>query len=33
MVAAAQAEAERNHPADVIAVAEDGGWPILTFAT
>jgi glc operon protein GlcG len=29
MVAAAQAEAERNHLAGVIAVVDDGGWPIL----
>jgi glc operon protein GlcG len=29
MVAAAQAEAERQHLAGVIAVADDGGWPIL----
>src|ERR1700674_2945389 len=29
MVAAAQAEAERNHWAGVIAVVDDGGWPIL----
>ena len=29
MVAAAQAEAERNHPAGVIAVVDDGGWSIL----
>ena len=28
MVAAAQAEAERNHWAGVIAVVDDGGWPI-----
>jgi glc operon protein GlcG len=25
----AQAEAERNHVAGVIAVVDDGGWPIL----
>ena len=29
MVAAAQAEAERQHLAGVIAVADDGGWPIF----
>ena len=29
MIAAAQAEAERNHLAGVIAVVDDGGWPIL----
>jgi glc operon protein GlcG len=29
MVAAAQAEAERNHLAGVIAVVDDGGWTIL----
>jgi glc operon protein GlcG len=29
MIAAAQAEAERNHIAGVIAVCDDGGWPIL----
>lgn len=29
MVSAAQAEAERNHLAGVIAVCDDGGWPIL----
>jgi glc operon protein GlcG len=29
MVAAAQAEAERNHLAGVIAVIDDGGWSIL----
>jgi len=29
MVAAAQVEAERNHLAGVIAVCDDGGWPIL----
>ena len=29
MVAAAQAEAERQHLTGVIAVADDGGWPIL----
>jgi glc operon protein GlcG len=29
MIAAAQAEAERNHIAWVIAVCDDGGWPIL----
>jgi glc operon protein GlcG len=29
MVAAAQAEAERKHLAGVIAVVDDGGWPIL----
>jgi glc operon protein GlcG len=29
MVAAAEAEAERNHWATVIAVVDDGGWPIL----
>jgi glc operon protein GlcG len=29
MVEAAQAEAERNHLAGVIAVVDDGGWPIL----
>jgi glc operon protein GlcG len=29
MIAAAQAEAERQHLAGVIAVADDGGWPIL----
>src|SRR5215468_3805456 len=28
MVAAAQAEAERRHLAGVIAVVDDGGWPI-----
>ena len=28
MIAAAQAEAERNHLAGVIAVVDDGGWPI-----
>jgi glc operon protein GlcG len=29
MVAAAQAEAERNHWPGAIAVVDDGGWPIL----
>lgn len=29
MVEAAQAEAQRNHLAGVIAVVDDGGWPIL----
>src|ERR1700740_3701979 len=29
MMAAAQAEAERRHIAGVIAVVDDGGWPIL----
>ena len=29
MVTAAQAEAERNHLAGVIAVVDDGGWPTL----
>jgi glc operon protein GlcG len=29
MIAAAKAEAERNHIAGVIAVVDDGGWPIL----
>jgi glc operon protein GlcG len=29
MVAAAEAQAERNHWAGVIAVVDDGGWPIL----
>jgi glc operon protein GlcG len=29
MVAAAEAEAEREHLAGVIAVVDDGGWPIL----
>ena len=29
MVAAAEAEAERHHLAGVIAVVDDGGWPIL----
>ena len=29
MVAAAQAEAEGRHLAGVIAVVDDGGWPIL----
>ena len=29
MVVAAQSEAERNHLAGVIAVVDDGGWPIL----
>jgi glc operon protein GlcG len=29
MVAAAEAEAERHHLAGVVAVADDGGWPIL----
>jgi glc operon protein GlcG len=29
MVAAAKAEAERHHLAGVIAVVDDGGWPIL----
>jgi glc operon protein GlcG len=29
LVAAAQAEAERSHLAGVIAVVDDGGWPIL----
>jgi glc operon protein GlcG len=29
MVATAQAEAEREHLAGVIAVVDDGGWPIL----
>jgi glc operon protein GlcG len=29
MVAAAEAEAERNHWAGVIAIVDDGGWPIL----
>jgi glc operon protein GlcG len=29
MIAAAQLEAERNHLAGVIAVVDDGGWPIL----
>jgi glc operon protein GlcG len=30
MVAAAEAEAQRNNWAGVIAVVDDGGWPILT---
>ena len=29
IMAAAEAEAERNHWAAVIAVVDDGGWPIL----
>jgi glc operon protein GlcG len=29
MVAAAEAEAEHNHWAGVIAIVDDGGWPIL----
>jgi glc operon protein GlcG len=29
MVSAAEAEAERNHWAGVVAVVDDGGWPIL----
>jgi glc operon protein GlcG len=29
MVAAAEAEAEHNHWAGVIAVVDDGGWPIV----
>ena len=29
MVAAAEAEAARNHLAGVIAVVDDGGWPVL----
>src|SRR5271169_1555676 len=29
MVAAAEAEAERNHWPGVIAIVDDGGWPIL----
>ena len=29
MVAAAEAEAERNHWAGVVAIVDDGGWPIL----
>jgi glc operon protein GlcG len=29
MVAAAEAEAERNHLRGVVAVVDDGGWPIL----
>jgi len=29
MVAAAEAEAERNHWGGVVAVVDDGGWPIL----
>jgi glc operon protein GlcG len=29
MVATAEAEAERNHWAGVIAIVDDGGWPIL----
>jgi glc operon protein GlcG len=29
MVAAAEAEAERSHLAGVVAVVDDGGWPIL----
>src|SRR5271167_840388 len=29
MVTAAEAEAERNHWAGVVAVVDDGGWPIL----
>src|SRR3984957_14466321 len=29
MVAAAEAEAERNHWSGVVAVVDDGGWPIL----
>ena len=29
MVAAAEAEAERNHWPGTIAVVDDGGWPIL----
>jgi glc operon protein GlcG len=29
MVAAAEAEADRNHLRGVIAVVDDGGWPIL----
>ena len=29
MVSAAQAEAERDHLTGVIAVVNDGGWPIL----
>src|ERR1700684_3993842 len=29
MVAAAESEAVRNHLAGVVAVVDDGGWPIL----
>jgi glc operon protein GlcG len=29
IAAAAQAEVERNHLAGVVAVVDDGGWPIL----
>jgi glc operon protein GlcG len=29
MVIAAEADAERNHLAGVVAVVDDGGWPIL----
>jgi glc operon protein GlcG len=29
VVAAAEAEAARNHLAGVVAVVDDGGWPIL----
>jgi glc operon protein GlcG len=29
IVAAAEAEAARNHLAGVVAVVDDGGWPIL----
>ena len=29
MVAAAEGEAERHHLAGVVAVVDDGGWPIL----
>jgi len=29
MVAAAEAEADRNHLRGVVAVVDDGGWPIL----
>ncbi|WP_349628020.1 GlcG/HbpS family heme-binding protein [Bradyrhizobium lablabi] len=29
MAAAAKAEAERNHIAGVIAIVDDGGWPIV----
>lgn len=29
MVTAAESEATRNHVAGVVAVIDDGGWPIL----
>jgi glc operon protein GlcG len=32
IVTAAESEANRNHLAGVVAVADDGGWPILSSA-